>query len=187
MERWQRFVLVVFILGMCVGCDQVTKSLAQEKLMFSSSVSLFNDSIRFLYVENAGVTFGLGSDLPEPHRFWLFTVGAGMLLIVLFAFIMFWPSLVMHEVLAYALVLSGGISNSLDRLFNEGSVIDFIVINRGVVSSIIFNLADVAILFGLLLITWRLVLLAAAGEDPGIRVLKPSPVRAIDTRRRRDG
>lgn len=174
------------VLGMCVGCDQVTKNLAQQNLMFSSSVSLFNDTVRLLYVENAGVTFGLGADLPEAHRFWLFTVGAGMLLVVLLAFIMLWPTLVANEVIGYALVLSGGISNSLDRLLNQGSVIDFIVINRGVVRSVIFNLADVAILIGLVLIIWRLVQLSIAEESRDIRVLGPSPLRAMDGGGRRE-
>ena len=57
-----------------------------------------------------------------------------------------------------ALIVGGGFSNLIDRLFHNGAVVDFLNIGIGKVRTGIFNLADVAIMagIGLLLIeAWR--------------------------------
>jgi signal peptidase II len=45
-------------------------------------------------------------------------------------------------------VAAGGIGNLLDRLFNNGAVIDFIRLGIGPLRTGIFNMADVAIVTG---------------------------------------
>lgn len=61
-------------------------------------------------------------------------------------------------IFALALVLSGGSSNLIDRFANDGYVVDFINLGIGQIRTGIFNVADVAISVGflmLLLQSWR--------------------------------
>jgi signal peptidase II len=54
--------------------------------------------------------------------------------------------------IALALVAGGGISNLIDRLIYAGRVTDFLNVGIGAFRSGIFNLADMAILLGALLL-----------------------------------
>jgi signal peptidase II len=80
---------------------------------------------------------------------------AGVFLATLFAFILLRSRLTRVDLIAYSLVLGGGLSNLIDRLVNEGRVIDFLMIRIGWLSTAIFNLADVAILSGFVLLVVR--------------------------------
>ena len=54
-------------------------------------------------------------------------------------------------ILAFAFVIGGGIGNLIDRIA-YGSVTDFFQIRLGIFRTGIFNMADVAVTFGVLLI-----------------------------------
>jgi signal peptidase II len=54
-------------------------------------------------------------------------------------------------VVAFAFVIGGGIGNLIDRIA-YGSVTDFFQIRLGVLKTGIFNMADVAVTFGVILI-----------------------------------
>jgi signal peptidase II len=56
------------------------------------------------------------------------------------------------SLLAGALFAGGGLSNWLDRLVHDGIVIDFVSIGIGRVRTGIFNVADLAVVIGLLLL-----------------------------------
>jgi len=158
MNIWQRAFLILLVLCTCIGCDQVSKDLAQVNLRTAAPRALLGDALHLYYAENAGAAFSLGADLAHPMRYWLFTVGAGVMLAGLFCFALTRRETTATQILAYALVLGGGVSNLLDRLFNEGRVIDFMMVKVGAVHTAIFNLADVMILSGCLLLVvvlWR--------------------------------
>src|SRR6185437_669837 len=57
---------------------------------------------------------------------------------------------------ALALVAGGGISNLIDRLLYDGRVTDFLNVGIGSLRTGIFNLADMAILAGALLLVLRM-------------------------------
>jgi len=54
-------------------------------------------------------------------------------------------------IIAFAFVIGGGIGNLIDRIY-YGSVTDFFQIRLGVLKTGIFNMADVSVTFGVLLI-----------------------------------
>ncbi len=158
MKTWQRALLILLVLVSCIGCDQVSKDMAQESLRFSAPVELLGGMLHLYYAENTGVAFSLGAELSRTLRYWLFTVGAGVVLIGLFLYALLRRASTRWQLVAYALMIGGGVSNLLDRLFNDGRVIDFMMIKVGAVHTAIFNLADVMILFGcglLVAVLWR--------------------------------
>ena len=55
-------------------------------------------------------------------------------------------------ILALALVLAGGLSNLIDRFVHDGYVVDFINLGVGHVRTGIFNVADVAITVGVVML-----------------------------------
>jgi signal peptidase II len=57
---------------------------------------------------------------------------------------------------ALALIAGGGISNLIDRLLYDGRVTDFLNVGIGALRTGIFNLADMVILAGALLLVLRM-------------------------------
>ena len=98
-------------------------------------------------VYNKGVAFGLGYD-------WGFLISfLGLLLFSYFIFlnIKYWVEDVYSNA-AVGIVLSGAISNLVDRLWYNGRVVDYIDVSFYSV----FNLADVAIVIGLVIFGIRM-------------------------------
>ena len=148
MKRLSRLGLVVAILIACVGCDQATKSIAKKALISSPPISLLGGAIRIEYSENPGAILGLGANLPEGARLLFSGVFAGIVLAAALAFAAKPQILGLLPLAGLSLVAAGGIGNLLDRIFNEGSVIDFISLGIGPLRTGIFNVADVAIFAG---------------------------------------
>ena len=48
-----------------------------------------------------------------------------------------------------ALIIGGGLGNLIDRILNQGAVIDFMNIGIGPIRTGVFNVADLAILAGI--------------------------------------
>jgi signal peptidase II len=140
-----RLVLALAI-GATIGCDRVTKQIAATKLTGMPRQSFLADIIRLEYVENTGAFLGLGADWPPAVRTALFGIGNGLLLLLMgiLAIRHRWPTLARFGV---ALFVAGGSSNLLDRLA-RGSVIDFMNVGLGPLRTGIFNVADMAIMFG---------------------------------------
>lgn len=148
MNALKKTLLIGFVLFSCVGCDQVTKDVARDHLRYAPPVTLLAESVHLVYAENPGAAFSLGARLPEQARFLLFTVGVAVILIGVGAFLLLRCGRSKTCIAATALVLGGGIGNLMDRILNEGRVIDFIMIRLGEVHTAIFNVADVFILVG---------------------------------------
>ena len=148
MKRIHRLGLVVLILIACTSCDQMTKTIAKESLASSPPISLLNDSIRIEYTENLGAILGLGANLPGQVRFLVFVVFVSLILAVTLAFAVNTHSFSLNQSIGLSLVAAGGIGNLLDRLFNNGAVIDFIRLGIGPLRTGIFNLADLATVTG---------------------------------------
>lgn len=147
-----RILVVTLTLLCCVGCDQVSKSAARAFLSSGVAESFFGDALRLQLVENPGSFLSLGASLPEHARFALFTGAVGVLLLCLILASLFASRLGLWRFTALALVAGGGISNLIDRLLYGGRVTDFLNVGIGPLRTGIFNVADMAILGGALLL-----------------------------------
>ena len=147
-----RRVLVLLACLATVGCDRVTKHAAATLLADNEEHTFLADTVRLSYAENTGGFLSLGADLPVERRLIVFTILTGLLLVSL-------AGAAIHKrwegarLLGAALIVSGGASNWVDRVV-AGSVVDFLNIGIGSVRTGIFNVADVAILAGVLLIVF---------------------------------
>jgi len=156
MQSIPRFIVVMLTLSCCVGCDQVSKSAARSMLHSGVTESLFYDSLRLQLTENPGSFLSLGASLPEQLRFTLFTAAVAVVLAGLVCAALFARRLTTARFVALALLAGGGISNLIDRLLNDGRVTDFLNVGIGTLRTGIFNLADMAILAGALLLVVKM-------------------------------
>ncbi|HEX3912331.1 MAG TPA: signal peptidase II [Steroidobacteraceae bacterium] len=147
-----RFMVVAITLSCCVGCDQVSKTAARSLLHPGVTESLLADSLRLQLTENPGSFLSMGASLPENLRFSLFTAAVAALLAALVCASLFARRLSTTRFVALSLVAGGGISNLIDRLLYDGRVTDFLNVGIGPLRTGIFNLADMAIMAGALLL-----------------------------------
>ncbi|MDQ7053267.1 MAG: signal peptidase II [candidate division KSB1 bacterium] len=175
--KHSRILLALLIIVLCLGCDQTTKKLAKDNLPRWYSLSYLGDTIRLQYVENPGVAFSIGAHWPEDVRWWLFNVGQGVFLLILAAHLVRNLSLQTSQFLGFVLILGGGIGNFTDRVLRDGRVIDFLNIGIGNLRTAIFNVADIAITTGLILLIYGLFVERSQTEDEKAITLtnEPSP------------
>lgn len=143
-----KILLILGILSCCIGCDQATKSLATQTLQHSRPHSFLADTVRLEYALNPGGFLSLGSTLPDEFRRWIF-IGANLcMLFALAAFLCLKRDLSLAIFTSLAFILAGGIGNLIDRIGNHGLVTDFINVGIGPLRTGVFNVADMAVLFG---------------------------------------
>lgn len=146
----RRWCLIVLLVAATVGCDRVTKHIAAQRLAGLPTQSYLADTFRLGYAENVGGFLSLGAGLPAPVRTMIFTSATGVLLLLLIAAAWRngWDR---WRTVALSLFIAGGASNWIDR-FTTGRVVDFLNVGVGNVRTGVFNVADMAIMAGVVLL-----------------------------------
>ena len=161
-SRRGRILLLLGLLVALVGCDQATKQYAVEHWRGQEEQVFLNGFFRIKYAENPGAFLSLFAGLPAAARFWILTVGNGIVLGAFALFLIFGRHPDRWFFTGLALVVVGGIGNLIDRIRLGGRVIDFLIIGRELpLQTGVFNVADVAITVGFLM----LIPLVAFGEQ----------------------
>jgi signal peptidase II len=157
MPRTVRLALVTGVLLCSVGCDQVVKNIARASLATEGPVSLLNGFVRLELAQNRGAFLSVGETLPVSARYLLFVVLVSGALALTLAFTLRLRAASPVQLVALSLLTGGGLGNLIDRLINDGAVVDFVSLGIGPLRTGIFNVADAAITLGvlLLLIPWR--------------------------------
>jgi signal peptidase II len=151
-KRWLRLVVIA---GLVLLVDQVTKRLVVDNLLLGETVQPIPALVPFFQItrgENVGAAFGF---LPQAGDIFLIIA-----IVVVIAMFIFYPRIPDRAALTrfgVALVCGGALGNALDRL-EYGAVVDFIHYQIPGVISNVSNLADHAIVSGVLMIvieSWR--------------------------------
>ena len=150
MSRGIKILLLLLLVATTVGCDRVTKHLATTFLAGQPDRSFLGNTVRLEYAENSGGFLSLGAGLSEPLRFTIFTVATAAVLIVLLVVSFKYRRSDWH-IAAISLAVAGGASNLVDRI-THGTVVDFVSVGFGGLRTGIFNIADVAILAGIVIL-----------------------------------
>lgn len=149
MRYWVVGVIVLFL-------DQLAKYLVTRDYTLYQSVEVIPGVLWFTRVHNYGAAFGILS-------------GQMTLLVVLSVIVIVLIVVFYRRLLAFGplvpwgmtLALSGALGNLIDRVF-RGYVVDFIDVKVWPV----FNIADVAVTLGVILVGWQLFVLSPyRGED----------------------
>ena len=149
MYKKQLYILLLIFLN--IGADQCTKYIVREKVVPGSRTEIVGELLQLMNVENSGAFLGMGSE-SNP------TIKLIFLLMV--------PTLVIGFVLHYLFtnksldrltttglccIVGGGLANLFDR-FLYGSVTDFLFMDFSIVRTGIFNVADLSVTTGMVLI-----------------------------------
>ena len=125
--------------------DLITKFFIQNNLFLNQSIQI-NEYFDLVYVQNFGVSFGLFSGYVSH---WILILIA--LIVVILIFYLFIKSDKQLEKLAYFFVIIGALSNIIDRLINS-YVVDFILLHYENFYWPAFNLADIYITIGIIML-----------------------------------
>jgi signal peptidase II len=107
-----------------------------------TSIPIIPNVFHFTYIRNHGAAFSMLEG--QPWLRWLsLVVSLGLIGIgIMRTFSNIW------EQLGFGLILAGALGNGIDRLFFDGSVVDFIDLR--IINFAIFNWADISINIGII-------------------------------------
>jgi signal peptidase II len=150
--RMQKALVIALLILAVVGSDQAAKQAARVSLAGRGTVRVAGDMLVLRYVENEGAFLGLGSRLPAPVRMALLGVFPLAALAAVVIAMVRSPSLPWTLLVGLSLIAGGGFGNLVDRLSRGGRVSDFLNLGIGSLRTGIFNLADMAIMAGCVLL-----------------------------------
>lgn len=131
--------IVIFIFGIIlILLDQIIKLLIIHK-----DINIIPGFLRFTYIENKGVAFGM---LSSNQNLVIILNSIFLLMVSIYFFKK--DDILKKEKIALILILSGGLSNLFDRIF-RGFIIDYM--NIYLLDFPIFNLADVFLTVGVII------------------------------------
>ena len=155
---WYLLALVVLII------DQWTKWLAETNLTFNEPVAVIEPFLNWTLAYNYGAAFSFLADAGGWQK-WFFSGLALVIAIFLTIYLTRAPRQAKLLSLGLALVLGGAVGNLIDRLLH-GHVIDFIHVHYANVWHYpIFNIADMAICIGVVMIIIDMIFLESKRDS----------------------
>jgi signal peptidase II len=187
---------VLFVSLLIIILDQVSKILVKglsvpslniniQGMHYQQSIDLIGDFFKITYIENPGMAFGI--QIGGKLFLSLFTIAA-TLLIVYFIYKNRKEPLYLR--LALALILGGAVGNLIDRIFYGviygyaplfyGNVVDFfhidtpnfVIFGKPFYSWPIFNIADIAVSLGFVMILFGYRKISKPKETPEQELIK---------------
>jgi signal peptidase II len=142
-----RKTLILLLILLNIGCDQVSKYIVRGNIAYYEQVELINDNLILTKVENSGGFLGFGSAIHPVLKKIFFLVFPALVLIFLLGFVLTKTRNNIYFIIGISFIIGGGIGNIFDRIVH-GSVTDFLHLDMGFFKTGIFNLADVSISIG---------------------------------------
>jgi len=138
------FLIILFVFFL----DLITKNYAISNLIINHSVSI-NNFLNLTLAFNYGAAFSFLSDAGGWQR-WFFILLTSVIVLILSYMIVKDKS---NEYISLSFILAGALGNLYDRFF-LGYVIDFIELHYGNFYWPIFNIADISISIGVILLLY---------------------------------
>ncbi|MEX2583136.1 MAG: signal peptidase II [Gemmatimonadota bacterium] len=143
------------VTGVIIALDQITKYVVQQTLPPYQPLPVLGDFFRLTFIYNPGAAFGLHVGPLSRYIFLGLTVAC---VIVLFVWFRTTPSSDRLRLIAISLVTAGALGNFIDRVRSSRGVIDFFDVGFGNLRWPVFNIADIGVTIGAVLLAvslWR--------------------------------
>jgi signal peptidase II len=166
-RRWLRLLIIV---GLVLALDQITKRIVVNDLILGETrhiIPFLSPLFQIVRSHNTGASFGI-----LPHAGDFFAIVAVIVVLVLLYMYPRIPDSKRLAWLATGLIIGGALGNVIDRL-SYGYVVDFINYQVPGVISNVSNLADHAVVLGVILFfisSWR-----DEREQAGQKAQPPQP------------
>jgi len=139
------FIVFAAVAVVLILADRFTKNLAVEALGGGVSIPFVPGVLDFYLVYNNGAAFGM-----FEGGTYVFLAIAAVASVVMIAYIAFVKRHAVLEAIALGGICAGALGNAIDRLVNDGEVVDFI--HTLFIDFPLFNIADSAITIGVILL-----------------------------------
>lgn len=143
------------LVGVVVLLDLTTKIVVQRTLTLYEQRDVLGTFLRLTYIYNPGAAFGINLG---PYSRWIFLALSVLVLAALFGMFAFTPAKDRLRIGAIGLVCGGALGNLVDRIKSESGVVDFLDVGIGTVRWPVFNVADMALTVGAIILAlslWR--------------------------------
>lgn len=150
----KRSLYIVILIAVNLLLDQLSKIWIRANIIPYNDINIISDYFIITNVENSGAFLGLGSEFPPMIKKILLLALPVIVLIFVLFYLFKDKSLDKISIIGFSAIIGGGIGNIYDR-FVYGSVTDFLFIDLGgIFKTGIFNLADLSVTTGMILILW---------------------------------
>ena len=144
MKKKMYFIIVAFFI-----IDQFIKFLISDNMFLTESISVIPHFFNITYVINTGGAWSIFSSKP------IFLILVSILaLIVLIVYLKNQKAFTKYEVLSYSFVIAGILGNLTDRII-RGAVVDYFDFRIFGYYFPVFNIADVLIVIGVLIMIFE--------------------------------
>tara|TARA_R110002111_G_scaffold79504_3_gene125934 strand:- start:19654 stop:20151 length:498 start_codon:yes stop_codon:yes gene_type:complete len=147
-----RNLFITLLIIFNIAIDQISKVIVRNTLTFREEVNVIGDYFQLIWVENKGAFLGMGSDMDPTLRLIFLLILPTLVLGYVIYYIIKTKELDRLSLIAFCCIAGGGIANVFDRIA-FGQVTDFFFINLGgVFKTGIFNIADLSVTIGMVML-----------------------------------
>ncbi len=142
-----RLAALTFVVNFAL--DRISKLLAVTFLEGKQTISFFFNTVVLRYTENTGAFLSTGAEWSDAKKY-LFLVGIPL---IAYVYGLYYASFKVKNkalVITIVSIISGGLGNLYDRIFNHFSVVDFLDFGIGPIRTGILNVADMSVTFGVI-------------------------------------
>jgi signal peptidase II len=143
------------ILAVVVTLDLITKAIVTRTFRLNEVVNVLGSFLRLTYIHNPGAAFGI---YLGPSSRGIFLALSGLALVLLVGMYWYTPAVERIRLWAIALICGGALGNLVDRVRSARGVVDFVDVGVGNLRWPVFNVADMAVTTGAIVLAlslWR--------------------------------
>lgn len=158
--------LLALVSGSVLLLDRVTKWWVVQNLTLHEIVPVWGDVFRLTYTHNFGAAFGI--DVGQYSRVFFLTLAIIALGVLMYLYV-HTPRRRRLRLWSLALVTGGAVGNIVDRIRYRAGVVDFLDVGIGSLRWPVFNVADMGVSIGavLLMVTFYREETARGAEERG--------------------
>lgn len=154
----KKYLILIALSGFLISIDQLIKVYVHTQFRLGESMTIIPNFLNLTYVRNFGAAFGFLSQTHPGFRETFFLILPPLAVVIIFLILKSLDDKEVGQAIALSAVCGGALGNYLDRL-QYRYVIDFIDIHfYNSYSWPAFNIADMAIVIGVLFLLLQLLL-----------------------------
>lgn len=152
MKLSRRSVFIILIIVTNIAIDQISKFWVRNYVELYQETQLLGNKFILTNVENSGAFLGMGSELNPALKIILLLILPIVVLGFVLRYVFIDKTIDKLSLIGFSCILGGGFANIYDRML-YGSVTDFFHIDLGgIFRTGIFNMADLSVTTGMILI-----------------------------------
>ncbi len=156
MKKRLRAIRITTLVLLTFALDQISKNIVRNNISESEIINVLGNYLTLKRIENPGAVLGIGANLPSMSKTIYFQLLPIFVLLYFFRLILVKVEISKLTVFGLAMAIGGAVGNIYDRAI-YGSVTDFIQLKMGMLKTGIFNIADIFVVTGTIIVILELI------------------------------